>query len=57
MNGHVKVHNGLETRLHVVVKGAIIRHVLWTFIVMHVVAMARLQHGVIGNLLSTSHIL
>ena len=43
--------------LHVVGKGAITLHVLWTFIAMHVVAMVRLQHGVVGDLLSTSHIL
>ena len=57
VNGHVKVHYGLDTRLHFVGTGAITRHVLWTLIAVHVVAMVRLQHGVIGNLLSTSHIL
>ena len=39
VNGHVKVHFGLDTRLHVVGKGAIARHVLWRFIAMQIVAM------------------
>jgi hypothetical protein len=56
-NGHVKRHYELETGLHVVGVRAITRHVLWILVAMHVVAMVRLQHGVTGNLLSTSHIL
>lgn len=57
LNGHVKEHYGLETGLHVVGIRAITRHVLWTLVAMHVVAMVRLQHGVTENLLSTTHIL
>jgi len=57
LNGHAKVHFELEDRLHVVSLRAITRHVLWTLLAMHVVAMVRLQHGVTGNLLSTTHIL
>jgi len=57
LNGHAKVHFELEDRLHVVGLRAITRHVLWTLLAMHVVAMVRLQHGVTGNLLSTTHIL
>ena len=37
-------------------KRAITRHVLWVLVAVHVVAMVRLQHGVTGNLLSTTHI-
>ena len=57
LNGHAKVHFELEDGLHVVGLKAITRHVLWTLLAMHVVAMVRLQHGVTGNLLSTTHIL
>ena len=57
LNGHAKVHFELEDRLHVVGLKAITRHVLWTLLAMHVVAMVRLQHGVTGNLFLTIHIL
>jgi hypothetical protein len=56
LNGRAKVHFELEDRLLVVGFKAITRHVLWTLLAMHVVAMVRLQHGVTGNLLSTTHI-
>ena len=56
VNGHVKEHYALEVGLNVVGTRAITRHVLWTLIAEHVVAMVRLQHGVTGNLLSTTHI-
>ena len=56
-NGHLKVHYSLESALNVVGERAIKRHVLWTMIATHVVAMVRLQHGVKGNLLSTTHIM
>jgi DNA-binding transcriptional regulator LsrR (DeoR family) len=57
VNGHVKKHYGLEMRLILVGTRAVTRHVLWTLVAMHVVAMVRLQHGVLENLLSTTHIL
>jgi len=56
-NGHLKVHYALESGLNVVGERAITRHLLWTMVAAHVVAMVRLQHGVKGNLLSTTHIL
>jgi hypothetical protein len=56
-NGHLKEHYALESGLNVVGERAITRHLLWTMIAAHVVAMVRLQHGVKGNLLSTTHIL
>jgi hypothetical protein len=49
-------HYALGVGLNVVGTRAITRHVLWTVIAAHVVAMVRLQHGVTGNLLSTTHI-
>ena len=36
---------------------AIMRHVLWALVSVHVVEMVRLQHGVVDNLLSITHIL
>ena len=33
------------------------RHVLWALVSVHVVEMVRLQHGVVDNLLSITHIL
>ena len=57
MNGHVKDQWDLERTLNVVGMEAIRRHVLWTLVSAHVVAMVRLQHGVVENLLSISHIL
>jgi hypothetical protein len=56
MDGHVKEHYAFEVGLNVVGTRAITRHVLQTMIAAHVVAMVRLQHGVTGNLLSTTHI-
>jgi hypothetical protein len=57
LNGHAKVHFELEERLHIVGLKAMTRHVLWTLLTMHIVAMVRLQNRVTGNLLSTTHIL
>lgn len=56
-NGHLKEHYDLERGLNVVGERAVSRHLLWTLIAAHIVAMVRLQHGVKGNLLSTTHIL
>ena len=43
--------------MNVVGMGAIKRHVLWALMAVHVVAMVRLQHGVVDNLLSITHLL
>ena len=56
VNGHLKEHYGLEEALNVVGVRAITRHVLWTMLAAHIVAMVRLQHGVKDNLLSTTHL-
>ena len=56
VNGHLKEHYGLEEALNVVGVRAITRHVLWTMLAAHIVAMVRLQHGVTDNLLSTTHL-
>jgi hypothetical protein len=57
LNGHANVHFELEDGLHVVGLKAITRHVLWTLLAMHVVAMLRLQNQVTENFLSTIYIL
>jgi hypothetical protein len=56
VNGHLKDQYGLEDTLNVVGERAITRHVLWTMLAAHIVAMVRLQHGVTDNLLSTTHL-
>ena len=56
VNGHMKVHYVLESRLHVVRTGAIIRHVLWTLTITQAIPMVRLQYEVIGNLLTQIYI-
>ena len=53
-NGHLKEHNGLEEALNVVKVRAITRHVLWTLLAAHIVAMVRFQHSVKDNLLTTT---
>jgi len=57
VNGHIKDQWDLERTLNVVGMEAIKRHVLWALVSIHVVALVRLQHGVVDNLLSISHIL
>ena len=57
VNGHMKDQWGLERTLNVVGMDAIMRHVLWALVSAHVVALVRLQHGVVDNLLSITHIL
>lgn len=57
VNGHIKDQWGLERTLNVVGMEAIKRHVQWALVAAHVVAMVRLQHGVVDNLLSVTHIL
>ncbi len=57
MNGHLKDQWGLERTLNVVGMGAIKRHVLWALVSIHVVALVWLQHGVVDNLLSITHLL
>ena len=57
VNGHLKDQWGLERTLNVVGVAAVNRHVLWALVAAHVVAMVRLQHGVVDNLLSITHIL
>jgi hypothetical protein len=56
VNGHLKEQYGLELALNEVRVRAITRHVLWMMLVAHIVAMERLQPGVMGDLLSTTHL-
>jgi len=57
VNGHLKDQWDLERTLNVVGIEAIKRHVLWALVAVHVVALVRLQHGVVDNLLSITHLL
>jgi hypothetical protein len=57
VNGHIKDQWDLERTLNVVGVEAVKRHVLWALVSAHVVALVRLQHGVVDNLLSITHIL
>ena len=57
VNGHLKDQWDLERTLNVVGMEAIKRHVLWALVAVHLVAMVRLQHGVVDNLLSITHLL
>ena len=57
VNGHMKDQWDLERTLNVVGMDAVMRHVLWALVSAHVVALVRLQHGVVDNLLSITHIL
>jgi hypothetical protein len=57
VKGHMKDRWDLERTLNVVGMEGVKRHILWALVSAHVVALVRLQHCVLDNPFSITHIL